>query len=106
MHASTPSSSSSSSTFTLQDDDCISSSDETTALLSDVEPDFVEGQIQKPPKKTPVPKAQLMAVCLLRFVDTICTTLPFPYINEMVVRLDILEDPSKVGFVSGLVVSE
>lgn len=104
MHFSA-SSSSSSSTFTLHDDDGISSSDETTALLSEVDQDLVEGQIPKPPKKTPVPKAQLMAVCLLRFVDTICTTLPFPYINEMVVRLDILEDPSKVGFVSGLVES-
>jgi hypothetical protein len=108
---------SSASSVTLQEDspakwssdpgcggDCISVSDESTALLSN--PDVVESQVPKPVGITPIPKLQLTTVCLLRLLEPIGITQPFPYINEMVVNLGILDDPSKVGFVSGLVVSK
>ncbi|KAF9791178.1 MFS general substrate transporter [Thelephora terrestris] len=107
---------SSASSVTLQEDspakwssdpgcggDCISVSDESTALLSN--PDVVESQVPKLVGITPIPKLQLATVCLLRLLEPIGITQPFPYINEMVVNLGILDDPSKVGFVSGLVES-
>ena len=114
----TPSASSSASSITLQDDSapegipvpgcvggCISAFDESTALLSNVDQNAVESQVSKPTKMTPVPKLQLATICLVRLLEPVGFTQLFPYINEMVVKLNIIDDPSKVGFVSGLVVS-
>jgi len=115
MH--TPSASSASS-VTLQDDssaggvsglgcvdECIPVFNESTALRSNADQNFVEGQVSKPVKMTPIPKLQLAALCLVRLLEPIGFTQLFPYINEMVVKLKLIDDPSKVGFVSGLVVS-
>jgi hypothetical protein len=85
-------------------DDRGSVSDESTALLSTV--GLVESQLPKLMGMTPIPKLQLATVCILRLLEPIGTTQTFPYINEMVVNLGVLDDPSKVGFVSGLVVSK
>jgi hypothetical protein len=87
-------------------DDCISAFDESAALLSNADEAVVESQMPKPGKMTPIPKLQLAIVCLVRLLEPIGFTQLFPYINEMVIKLNILDDPSKVGFVSGLVVSE
>lgn len=116
MHSPSPSSASS---ITLQDDNsvqvisgpgcrdgCISAFDESTVLLSGADQNLVESQVSKPLKMTPIPKLQLAIICLVRLLEPIGFTQLFPYINEMVVRLNILDDPSKVGFVSGLVVSK
>ena len=87
-------------------DECISVFDESTALLPGADQNLVESQVFKPTKMTPIPKLQLATLCLVRLLEPIGFTQLFPYINEMVVKLNILDDPSKVGFVSGLVVSD
>ena len=84
----------------------MSTFDESTVLLSHADQAVVESQIPKPGKMTPIPKLQLAIVCLVRLLEPIGFTQLFPYINEMVIKLNILDDPSKVGFVSGLVVSK
>jgi len=113
-----PSVSSSASSITLHDDssvegipslgcvgECTPIFDESTALLSNADQNVVESQVPKPVKMTPIPKLQLAALCLVRLLEPIGFTQLFPYINEMVVNLNMIDDPSKVGFVSGLVVS-
>lgn len=55
---------------------------------------------------TPVPKAQLITLCLVRLVDPIMFTQIFPYVNEMIDHLHLTDDPSKTGLYSGIVVSE
>jgi len=114
MHASLASSPSS---ITLQDNssaegnhgprctcECIPVPNVSTALLSGAVQN-VESQLSKPVKMTPIPKLPLAALCILRLLEPIGFTQLFPYINEMLVNLNIVDDPSKVGFVSGLVVS-
>lgn len=54
---------------------------------------------------TPLPKAQLATLCAIRLVDPIAFTQIFPYVNEMMERLHLTNDPSKIGFYSGLVES-
>jgi len=113
-----PSVSSSASSITLQDDsaaegfpvsgcmdECIPLSDESTALLSSVDHNAAESQVLKAFKMTPIPKLQLATLCLVRLLEPIGYTQVYPYMNEMVVNLKMIDDPSKVGFVSGLVVS-
>ena len=58
-----------------------------------------------PAKPTPLPKAQLATLCVVRLVDPIVFTQIFPYVNEMMDHLHLTDDPSKIGFYSGLVVS-
>ena len=84
--------------------ECAPVFDESTALLPSADQN-VEGQVPKPVKMTPIPKLQLATLCLVRLLEPIGFTQLFPYINEMVVNLKLIDDPSKVGFVSGLVVS-
>lgn len=87
-------------------DKCTSIPDESTSLLSSGDQNVVESQAPKPAKMTPIPKLQLATLCLVRLLEPIGFTQLFPYINEMIIKLNILDDPSKVGFVSGLVVSK
>ena len=54
---------------------------------------------------TPLPKAQLATLCAIRLVDPIAFTQIFPYVNEMMERLHLTDDPNKIGFYSGLVES-
>ncbi|KAJ7153534.1 major facilitator superfamily domain-containing protein [Mycena crocata] len=54
---------------------------------------------------TPLPKAQLAALCIARLSDPIGYTQIFPYINEFLTVLHVTDDPSKIGFYSGLVES-
>jgi hypothetical protein len=114
----TPSASSASS-ITLQDDssvegvpgpgcigECVPVVHESAALLPSADQNVAESQVLKPLKTTPVPKLQLAALCLVRLIEPIGFTQLFPYVNEMVVKLNMIDDPSKAGFVSGLVVSD
>jgi len=86
--------------------ECIPVFDESTALLSSADQNVVESQLPKPAKMTPIPKLALVALCLIRLLEPLGFTQLFPYINEMLVDLNMVDDPSKVGFVSGLVVSD
>ncbi|KAI0689432.1 MFS general substrate transporter [Cytidiella melzeri] len=54
---------------------------------------------------TPIPKAQLATLCVVRLVDPIMFTQIFPYVNEMMDHLHLTEDRSKTGLYSGLVES-
>lgn len=85
-------------------DECVPVFDESTGLLSSADQNVAESQVHKPTKMTPIPKLQLATLCLVRLLEPIGFTQLFPYINEMVVSLNLI-DPSRVGFVSGLVVS-
>lgn len=96
-------------------------SDESSPLLSQAE-NRHNVESQRPQlRDTPVPKLQLAMICLVRCVliydsqlglyiffgralDPIGFTQLLPYINEMLVNLGVVSDPSKVGFFSGLVV--
>ena len=84
---------------------CISVVDESATLLSSADQNIAESQVLKPLKMTPVPKLQLAVLCVVRLLEPIGFTQLFPYVNEMVVKLNMIDDPSKVGFVSGLAVS-
>lgn len=53
---------------------------------------------------TPLAAAQFALLCALRFVDPLTFTQIFPYINQLLSALHLVDDPAKVGFYSGLVV--
>ncbi|KAG9089824.1 hypothetical protein FRC06_001373 [Ceratobasidium sp. 370] len=55
------------------------------------------------PAMTPIPKAQLLALCLARLAEPIAYTQIFPYINQMIEDLGIADSPAQVGFYSGVV---
>lgn len=80
---------------------------ESCPLLAHPTPNNLESQTSPPPAKlhpssTPLPTAQLVCLCLIRLVDPIAFTQIFPYINEMMAHLHLTNDPSRVGFYSGL----
>ncbi|KAJ7079937.1 major facilitator superfamily domain-containing protein [Mycena belliarum] len=74
-------------------------SDETQPLLARLEDQTSHARV------TPLPKAQLTALCIARLSDPISYTQIFPYINEFLTVLRVTDDPSKIGFYSGLVES-
>ena len=83
--------------------------DESCPLLAHPTPSSLESQVPSSTAKpkdqstsTPLPKTQLICLCLVRLVDPIAFTQIFPYINEMMAHLHITNDPSRVGFYSGL----
>ncbi|KAF8503783.1 MFS general substrate transporter [Russula emetica] len=81
--------------------------DESCPLLAHPTPNDLESHPSPPPAKlrpssTPLPAAQLVCLCLIRLVDPIAFTQIFPYINEMMAHLHLTNDPSRVGFYSGL----
>ncbi|KAJ7724068.1 major facilitator superfamily domain-containing protein [Mycena maculata] len=76
--------------------------DESRPLLSasaSLEAQLVERKI------TPLPRMQLAALCAVRLVDPIAYSQIFPYVNEFLISLKVTDDPSKIGFYSGLVES-
>lgn len=75
--------------------------DETCPLLR---ASNAEAQIPEKSKPTPLPKGQLATLCTVRLVDPIMFTQLFPYVNEFMNDLHLTDDPSKIGFYSGLVV--
>ncbi|KAF4608969.1 hypothetical protein EYR40_001322 [Pleurotus pulmonarius] len=54
---------------------------------------------------TPLPLRQLTILCMLRVLDPLAFSQIFPYINNFVEDLRLTDDPSRVGFYSGLVES-
>ncbi|CAK5279462.1 unnamed protein product [Mycena citricolor] len=79
------------------------SSDETTPLLTDGS--SLEEQRESKAAATPIPMAQLAALCVARLTDPIAYCQIFPYINALLVSLHVTDDVSKIGFYSGLVES-
>ncbi|KAG6336070.1 hypothetical protein ID866_3017 [Astraeus odoratus] len=51
---------------------------------------------------TPLRKSQIMALCVARLVDPIAFTQLFPYVNDYMSYLRLTDDPSLIGFYSGL----
>ncbi|KAG1759337.1 hypothetical protein EDD22DRAFT_782666, partial [Suillus occidentalis] len=78
--------------------------DKTCTLLHASNAHNVEARIAEKPKSTPVPKGQLAAFCVIRLVEPIAFTQLIPYVNEFMNDLHLTDDPSKMGFYSGLVV--
>lgn len=68
---------------------------ESTALLSIIDQDVVEGRVLKPPGMTPIPKIQLVTLCLVRSIRPVSFAQSFPYIDKMVVNLNLIEDPPR-----------
>ncbi|OCF34815.1 hypothetical protein I317_04014 [Kwoniella heveanensis CBS 569] len=54
---------------------------------------------------TPLPKFQLFIACFIRVTEPIAFTACFPFINQMIVDLGIVDDPRKTGFYAGLIES-
>ncbi|KAG2158160.1 major facilitator superfamily domain-containing protein [Suillus bovinus] len=79
--------------------------DETSPLLRPSNAHNAEAQIAEKPKSTPLPKGQLTALCIVRLIEPIAFTQLFPYVNEFMSDLHLTDDPSKIGFYSGLVES-
>ncbi|KAI5122039.1 hypothetical protein M0805_006024 [Coniferiporia weirii] len=75
--------------------------DETLPLLHDAEQ---ASSIRCSSVTTPLPRAQLAALCSVRLADPIAFTQLFPYVNDMMVRFSVAE-PARAGFYSGLVES-
>lgn len=54
---------------------------------------------------TPIPWKKILVLCIFRLGDPIAFTQILPYINEMLQYLKVTDDPSRVGFYSGIVES-
>ncbi|KAI6150969.1 major facilitator superfamily domain-containing protein [Pisolithus tinctorius] len=64
-----------------------------------------ESQTVSQASPTPLPVGQLAALCTVRLVDPIAFTQLFPYVNDFMSDLHLTDDPSRIGFYSGLVES-
>ncbi|WVW81354.1 hypothetical protein I302_103345 [Kwoniella bestiolae CBS 10118] len=65
-----------------------------------------EDTITKKTKKvTPLPKFQLFIACFVRVTEPIAFMACFPFINQMILELGIVDDPRKTGFYAGLIES-
>ncbi|KAG8737783.1 hypothetical protein FRC10_007810 [Ceratobasidium sp. 414] len=58
---------------------------------------------QAQPPRTPVPKLQLLSVCVSRVAEPIAYSQIFPYVNQMVWELGVTDNPKKIGFYSGII---
>ncbi|WWC90132.1 uncharacterized protein L201_005065 [Kwoniella dendrophila CBS 6074] len=56
-------------------------------------------------KITPLPKFQLFIACFVRVTEPIAFMACFPFINQMILELGIVDDPRKTGFYAGLIES-
>ncbi|WVF66612.1 hypothetical protein IAT40_001352 [Kwoniella sp. CBS 6097] len=54
---------------------------------------------------TPLPKFQLFIACFIRVTEPIAFMACFPFINQMILDLGIVDDPKKTGFYAGLIES-
>ncbi|CAE6480416.1 unnamed protein product [Rhizoctonia solani] len=56
---------------------------------------------QQRPRMIPVPKLQLLSVCVSRVAEPIAYSQIFPYVNQMILKLGVTDDPKRVGYYSG-----
>ncbi|KIK24938.1 hypothetical protein PISMIDRAFT_9931 [Pisolithus microcarpus 441] len=82
------------------DDDAVH--EEADPFLPDC---HTESQASSKTSPTPLPVGQLAALCTVRLVDPIVFTQLFPYVNDFINDLNLTDDPSHIGFYSGLVES-
>ncbi|KDQ08064.1 hypothetical protein BOTBODRAFT_70027 [Botryobasidium botryosum FD-172 SS1] len=54
---------------------------------------------------TPLPKLQLSIIFLIQLAEPITNSVILPFINEEIVELGITDDPKKVGYYVGLIIS-
>ncbi|GAA5880633.1 hypothetical protein JCM16303_004290 [Sporobolomyces ruberrimus] len=54
---------------------------------------------------TPLPTAQVLVLCLMRFGEPIAFTVIFPFIARFLEDLHVTDDPSKIGYYAGIVES-
>jgi hypothetical protein len=73
-------------------DDEVDQVDETRPLLE-----------SSKPKVTPLPKTQLALLFFIRATDPICYNVIFPFINQMLLDVGGVDDPTVVGYRAGLV---
>ncbi|KAF8813396.1 hypothetical protein BYT27DRAFT_6370089 [Phlegmacium glaucopus] len=56
-------------------------------------------------KRTPLPKLQIGILLFLQINEPLCSMSIYPYINELVSKLDIIGgDTRKIGYYAGLIV--
>ncbi|EJT99758.1 MFS general substrate transporter [Dacryopinax primogenitus] len=99
------------------------SSGATTPLLADMEDDELEQDLPKPvplsgspdsissisttPLKsrrpTPLPKFQLLVLCIIMLAEPVSYTQLFPYVNDMCYKLGWAASEKEVGHISGLI---
>ncbi|GAA6004980.1 hypothetical protein JCM11491_002297 [Sporobolomyces phaffii] len=60
-----------------------------------------------PPRKvaTPLPTAQVLVLCLMRFGEPIAFTVIFPFVARFLEDLRVTDDPSKIGYFAGIIES-
>ncbi|KAI0313630.1 MFS general substrate transporter [Amylostereum chailletii] len=90
--------------------DCTHHDDPTCTLIAHSPSPSLESQdtlVDSSPLKqvTPLPVAQLACLCVCRLADPIMFTQILPYVNQMMTDLHVTDDPSRIGFYSGLVES-
>lgn len=79
---------------------------ETTPFLQQRDTENVDSlEETSDTKAVALPKAQFTVLCLLRTLDPMSFTQIFPYINQFMSDLRVTDNPSRIGFYSGLVVS-
>ncbi|KDQ16700.1 hypothetical protein BOTBODRAFT_129590 [Botryobasidium botryosum FD-172 SS1] len=54
---------------------------------------------------TPLPKLQLSITFLVQIAEPITNSVIFPFINQEIIELGITDDPKKVGYYVGLIIS-
>ncbi|KAF8330847.1 major facilitator superfamily domain-containing protein [Cantharellus anzutake] len=91
-----PSDPSVSSMNSNEDTECPSPS-ERTPLLSSTQHDI--------PQQTPLPWGPISVLLMLYAVAPLAFELIFPFVNQMLVELRVVDDPEKVGFYSGFIES-
>ncbi|WWC97476.1 hypothetical protein V866_004356 [Kwoniella sp. B9012] len=72
---------------------------------SDISEDTVTKQQPSKRKITPLPKFQLFIACFVRVTEPIAFMACFPFINQMILELGIVDDPRRTGFYAGLIES-
>lgn len=81
------------------------SHDETSTLLNHEQSLESQSTKHSPKSPTPLPLAQLACLCLVRTTEPINFTHIFPYVNQMLAGMHVTDDPSRIGFYSGVVES-
>jgi len=56
-------------------------------------------------RPTPIPWKSLLIVQLLTAAQPFALDIVYPFINQMILEIGVVDDPKKVGFYSGLVMS-
>ena len=54
---------------------------------------------------TPLPWRVLCVLLLLMAVQSLAFEIIFPFVNQMIVEIGVVDDPEQVGFYSGLIES-